>query len=406
MQLVAFTKKFSAKAVITLMFMAAPALAEKHHGPGVTDTEIKIGQTIPYSGPQSAYATVGRAHAAYFDKINAEGGINGRKIKLISLDDGFSPPKTVEQTRKLIEQDEVLLLFGSIGTASNSAIHKYVNAKQVPHLFLATGATKWGDPKNFHWTMGGLLPYQVEGKIYAKYILASKPDAKVAILYQNDDFGKDYVKGFMDGLGDKATGIVVAQASYEATDPTVESQILTLKASGADTLFTVATVKPATQTIRKIYDMGWRPLHLIRGPGTSVGAVLTPAGLEKSVGLVSSAFNKDPTDPHWKEDSALKEWRLWMKDYYPQGDVADENNVLAYLQAQMLVQTLRQCGDDLTRENVMRQAANLHNLELGMMLPGIRINTGPNDYFPIKQAQMRRFNGKEWVRFGEILGLE
>ena len=249
-----------------------------------------------------------------------------------------------------------------------------------------------------------MLPYQVEGKIYAKYVLQNKPDAKIAVLYQNDDFGKDYVKGFTDGLGDKAAGMIVAQVSYEATDPTVESQILSLKASGADTLFTVANIKPATQAIRKVYDIGWRPLHIIRGPGTSIGAVLAPAGLEKSIGLISSAFNKDPSDPHWKDDPAMKEWLKWMKDYYPQGDVADENNVLGYLQAQMLVQTLRQCGDNLTRENVMRQAANLHNLELGMLLPGIRINTGPNDYFPIKQAQMRRFDGKEWVRFGDILG--
>jgi len=390
-----------------LLVGSRASLGEKKYGPGVTDTEIKIGQTMPYSGPVSVYGTIGRAEMAYFDKINAEGGINGRKIKLISLDDGYNPAKTVEQTRKLVEDEGVLLLFGPLGTPTNTAIHKYVNTKQVPHLFPQTGATKWGDPKNFPWTMGGLLlPYQVEGKIYAKYILQNKPDARIAVLYQNDDFGKDYVKGFKDGLGEKAARMIVAEASYEVTDPMVDSQIISLKASGADTLFDVTVVRAAIQAIRKVYDIGWKPLHIIRGPGTSVGAVLAPAGLEKSVGLISADAYKDPTDPAWKDDTGMKEWLAWMKAYYPQGDVTDDNNVNAYVAAQTLVQVLRQCGDDLTRENVMHQVANLHNLELDMLLPGIRINTSPSDYFPIKQAQMRRFDGKQWVRFGGILSAE
>jgi len=391
----------------SLLVASDAALAEKKYGPGVTDTEIKIGQTMPYSGPLSAAATIGRAELAYFDMINAEGGVNGRKIRLISLDDGYNPAKTVEQTRKLVEEEGVLLLFGSLGTPTNTAIHKYVNAKQVPHLFPQTGATKWGDPKNFPWTMGGLLlPYQIEGRIYARYVLQTKPNARIAVLYQNDDFGKDYVKGFKDGLGDKAMRMIVAEASYEVTDPTLDSQVVSLQASGADTLLDVTTPKASVQTIRKVYEIGWKPLHIIRGPGTSVGAVLAPAGLEKSVGLISAASYKDPTDPAWKADPAMKQWLAWMRAYYPQGDVTDDQNVNAYVDAQVLVEVLRQCGDDLTRENVMRQAANLRNLELDMLLPGIRINTSPTDYFPIEQAQMRRFDGKEWMLFGGILGVE
>ncbi|HTT38512.1 MAG TPA: ABC transporter substrate-binding protein [Burkholderiales bacterium] len=391
----------------SLLVASDAALAEKKYGPGVTDTEIKIGQTMPYSGPLSGLGTIGRAELAYFDMINAQGGVNGRKIRLISLDDGYNPAKTVEQTRKLIEDEGVLLLFGSLGTPTNTAIHKYVNAKHVPHLFPQTGATKWGDPKHFPWTMGGLLlPYQTEGRIYARYILQSKPDARIAVLYQNDDFGKDYVKGFKDELGDKAAHMIVAEASYEVTDPMVDSQIISLQASGADMLFDVTTPKASVQTIRKVYEIGWNPLHVIRGPGTSVGAVLAPAGLEKSVGLISAQAYKDPTDPVWKDDPGMKNWLAWMKAHYPQGDVTDDNNVNAYVDAQVLVQVLRQCGDDLTRENVMRQAANLRNLELDMLLPGIRINTSPTDYFPIEQAQMRRFDGKEWVLFGGILGVE
>ena len=375
-----------------------PAWAQNKYDPGASDTEVKLGQTMPYSGALSAFGTIGKAEAAYFKKINAEGGINGRKITLLSLDDGFNPAKTVEQTRRLVEQEEVLLLFNSLGTAPNTAIHKYVNAKKIPHLFLATGATKWGDPQNFPWTMGWQLPYQVEAQLYAKYILQHQPDAKIGVLFLNDDFGKDYLKGLKDGLGDKAAKMIVAEVSYEATDPTVDSQIVTLKGSGADTFVNLGSPKTAAQAIRKVYDIGWRPLHLITKVSTSVASVLTPAGLEKSVGIVSLESQKDPTDPQWRNDPGVKEWLAWMKTYYPDGDPADIYNVFGYNHAQTLVQVLRQCGDDLTRENVMRQAANLKNLELPMLLPGIRVNTSPSDYFPIKQAQMMRFDGKEWIR--------
>ena len=380
------------------------AFGDNKYGPGVTDTEIKIGQTMPYSGPGSAYGTIGRAELAYFDKINADGGINGRRIKLISLDDSASPPKTVEQTRRLIEQEQVLLLFSPVGTPSNIAIQKYVNARKVPHLFPFSGAIRWSDPTRFPWSMGWMFPYEAEARVYAKYILQNKPGAKIAILYRYDDFGKDYVKGFKEGLGDKAASMIVAEASYEFADPTVDSQIVSLKASGADTLLDFTTGKAAAQAIRKVYDIGWRPLHIITKVSTSVGAELTPAGLEKSVGLISSNSTKDPTEPLWRDDIGMKEWLAWMKKYYPEGDPTDDNNVYGYLLAQTLVQVLRQCGDDLTRENVMRQAASLRDVELGMLLPGITLNTSASDYLPIKQAQMMRFDGKEWVRFGPILG--
>jgi len=387
-----------------LVLIAPSSLAQKKYGPGVTDTEIKIGQTMPYSGPVSAYATIGKAESAYFEKINAEGGINGRKIKLISLDDGFSPPRTIEQIRRLVEQEEVLLLFQTLGTATNTAIHQYVNAKKVPHLFVATGATKWGDPGHFPWTMGWQPAYQTEARIYAKFILNTKPHAKIGVLYENDDFGKDYVKGFRDGLGDKAAEMVVAEESYEVTDPTVDSQIIALKSSGADTFFNSANVKAAAQAIRKTYDIGWRPLHILAVVSASVAAVLTPAGLEKSKDLISVGYLKDPTDPQWKTDPGVREWIDWMKKYFPEGNVADVFNVYGYSAAQTLVQVLRQCGDDLTRENVMRQAANIKDLELPMLLPGIRINTSPTDYYPIEQMQLMRFDGQRWVLFGELIG--
>ena len=391
-------------AVMMLGTTATSALAEKKYGPGVSDTEIRIGQTMPYSGPLSAYATIGRAETAYFDKVNAEGGINGRRIRLISLDDGFNPAKTVEQTRKLIEEEQVLLLFSSLGTAPNSAIHKYVNTKKVPHLFVATGATKWGDPQNFPWTMTWQMPYQIEARVFAKYILQNKPNARIAVLYQNDDFGKDYLKGLRDGLGAKAAGMIVAEATSEASDPSVDSQIVMLRSSGADTLVAFAAPRAQAQAIRKVYDIGWRPLYIIPKVSTSVGAVLTPAGLERSIGIVSLSSTKDPTELRWNDDPGMNEWRAWMKQYYPQGDTTDDNNVYGYLYAQTLVQVLKQCGDDLSRENVMRQAANLRQLTLNLLLPGIALNTGPSDYFPVKQAQMMRFDGKEWVRFGELTG--
>jgi branched-chain amino acid transport system substrate-binding protein len=395
------------RALIALALVTAVSqvgYAQKKYGPGVTDTEIKIGSTNPYSGPASAYGVIGRAESAYFKMINDQGGINGRKINFISLDDGYSPPRTVEQVRKLVEQEQVLFLAGTLGTPPNSAIHKYVNAKGVPHIFVNTGATKWGDPKNFPWTMGFNINYQAEGNIYAKYILDTKPDAKIAILYQNDDYGKDYVKGLKDGLGGKAAKMVVAEASYEVTDPTIDSQIVTLKASGADTFYNVTTPKFAAQAIRRVYDMGWKPLHILNNVSYSVGSVLTPAGLDKSVGLITAAYFKDPADPRWKNDPGFGEYSAWLKKYYPEGDIKDSFNVSGYLIAQGVVHVLKACGDDLSRENVMKQMASIKDLQLPMMLPGIKWNTSQDDFFLIESAQLARFDGKEWVSFGKIIG--
>ena len=391
---------------ISLALASGIALAEKKYDPGATDTEIKIGQTMPYSGPGSSYGTIGKTEAAYFKMINDQGGVNGRMINLISLDDNYAPPRTVEQIRRLVEQDEVLLTFQNLGTAHNTAVQKYLNAKKVPQLFVSTGATKWGDPQHFPWTMGWLPPYQHEAHHYAKYILKSKPDAKIGILYQNDDFGRDYLKGFKDGLGDKAKTMIVAELTYEPTDPTIDSQIIALQASGADVFFDVTIPKFAAQAIRKTYDSGWRPLHVLTNVSISVGTVLQPAGLEKAVGLVSSVYLKDPTDPAWKDDKAMKDFVAFMRRYYPDGNRDDIFNVYGYAAAQTLVQVLKQCGDELTRENVMRQAANLKDLEVAGMLPGIRINTSPTDFYPIKQVQLMRFDGKTWVRFGELMSGE
>ena len=384
--------------------LASTAAAEKKYDPGATDTEIKIGHTNPYSGPASAYGTIGRSEAAYFKMINDQGGINGRKINFISLDDGYSPPRTVEQVRKLVEEEQVLLLFQSLGTPSNTAIHKYMNAKKVPQLFVSTGATKWGDPQNFPWTMGWQPNYQTEAHLYAKYLLQKKPAAKIAVLYQNDDYGKDYLKGLRDGLGSQADSLIVSAVSYEVTDPTVDSQIVTLQGSGADALFIFATPKFAAQAIRKTYDVGWKPMMFLNNVSSSVASVLQPAGLEKSVGLVTALYFKDPTDPQWANDPAMKEWQGMMKKYYPDGNLSDGFNVFGYLAAQTLVQVLKQCGDELTRENVMRQAANLRDLALPMLLPGIKINTSPTDFYPVDQIQLARFDGKRWVLFGEVLG--
>jgi branched-chain amino acid transport system substrate-binding protein len=376
----------------------------KKYAVGASDTEIKIGNIMPYSGPLSAYATIGKTIAAYFNKINAEGGINGRKINFISYDDGFSPPKTVEQARKLVESDEVLLIFQSLGTPTNNAIQKYMNANKVPQLFVATGATKCGDQKNFPWTMGWQPTYQIEGRIYAKYLLQNHPNGKIAILYQNDDSGRDYIKGLKDGLEGKIQ--VVAETPYEPTDPTVDSQIITLKASGADIFFNESSPKFAAQAIKKVAELGWKPVHLLASISASVGSVLRPAGLDNSKGILSSGYLKDPTDPTWKGDPAIKEWAAFMDKYYPDGDKTTTFTVYGYLTAQTMVQVLKQCGDDLTRENVMKQAANLKDLELGMLLPGIKINTGPNDYYPIKQMQMSRFNGEYGVLFGPVIASE
>jgi branched-chain amino acid transport system substrate-binding protein len=390
--------------VLSVLVLAAPsAFAEKKYGPGASDTEIKVGQTMPYSGPASAYGTIGRSEAAYFKMINDQGGINGRKINFISLDDANSPPKTVEQVRRLVEQEEVLFIFQSLGTASNTAIHKYMNARKVPQLFVGTGATKWGDPQNFPWTIGWQPNYQTEAHLYAKYLLQNKPDAKIAVLYQNDDYGKDYVKGLHDGLGSQADRLIAKEVSYEVNDPTVDSQIVTLQASSADTLFIIATSKFAAQAIRKAYDVGWKPMTFINNVSSSVATVLQPAGLEKSVGLITALYLKDPTDPQWENDPPMKNWLAWMKKYFPDGNVKDIFNVYGYAAAQTLVQVLKQCGDDLTRENIMRQAANLKNFEVSVLLPGIRINTSSTDFYPIEQVQLARFDGKRWVLFGEIL---
>ena len=388
---------------LVAVLAGATALAEKKYDPGASDTQIKLGQTMPYSGPVSAYGAIGKAELAYFQMINDQGGINGRKVNLISLDDAYSPPRTVEQVRKLVEEDQVLALFQTAGTPSNSAIHKYVNAKKVPHLFLATGATKWGDPANFPWTIGFQPSYQIEAHIYAKYILKNKPDAKIAVLYQNDDYGKDYLKGLKDGLGDKV-GMIVAEASYEVSDPTVDSQIVTLKSSGADVLFTIALSKFASQTIRKVYDIGWKPLHFINNVATSVGTVLSPAGLDKSVGLITAGYLKDPTDPQWGKDGGMQRWRQFMNQYMPEASQTDYNYVYGYGAAQLMAMVLKACGDDLTRENLMKQAANVKDVMLDVTLPGIKLNTGPTDYFLVKQLQLERFDGKRWLLFGEVIG--
>ena len=391
---------------LALALGTSAALAQKKYGPGVTDKEIKIGNINPYSGPASAYGTIGKTIAAYINKVNAEGGINGRKIKFISYDDGYSPPKTVEQARKLVESDEVLLIFQSLGTPTNTAIHKYMNAKKVPQLFVATGATKWGDPKHYHWTMGWQPSYQSEGRIYAKYLLKNKPDAKIGILYQNDDYGKDYVKGLKDGLGAKAAKMIVSEQPYEVTNPTVDSQIVNLKASGANVFYNVTTPKFAAQAIKKAAEISWHPLHLLNNVSNSVGGVLKPAGFNNSKGILSTIYLKDPTDPKWKNDSAYKTWVAFMDKYYPKGDKTSGFTVYGYTVAQTLVQVLKQCGDNLTRENVMKQAANLKNLKLGMLLPGMMINTSPTDYRPIEQMQIVKFDGKTWEPLGPVMSGE
>jgi branched-chain amino acid transport system substrate-binding protein len=377
----------------------SPAAAQ--NTPGVSKSEIKIGNIMPYSGPASAYGVIGKTEAAYFNKLNAEGGINGRKINFISYDDGYSPPKTVEQARKLVESDEVLLIFNSLGTPTNTAIQKYMNAKKVPQLFVATGATKWNDPKFFPWTMGWQPSYQAEGHIYAQYLLKVRPEGTIGILYQNDDYGKDYVKGLKDGLNGKMK--IVAEVPYETSDPTIDSQMVALKNSGADVFYNVTTPKFAAQAIKKAAEMNWKPLHLLNNVSSSVGSVLRPAGLENAKGLLTTLYEKDPTDPAWKDDPAFKEWVAFMDHYYPEGDKTNINTVYGYLAAQTMVQVLKQCGDDLSRENVMRQAANLKDLALGMLLPGVAINTSPTDFAPIKQQQLGRFNGEDWERFGPVM---
>ena len=399
-----FPAHLMAIGVMVLTATAAATAGEKRNGPGISDDEITIGQTMPYSGPSSAWGAEGLAELAYIKMINEQGGVNGRQIRLISLDDAYSPPRTVEQTRKLVEQEQVALIFSSLGTAPNTAIQKYLNGRKVPQLFIATGASKWSDPEHFPWTMGWQASYLTEARIYAHYIREQRPDGKIAVLYQNDDYGKDYLQGLKDGLGDKYAAMVVAVATYEVSDPTVDSQIVTLQASGADIFVDIAGPKFAAQAIRKVYDIGWKPLHLLNTVGSAVGAVLQPAGLEKSVGIITARYYKDPSDPQWLKDPAFEEWLAWMQRYNPEGNLSDYYNVLGYSTAMTMVHVLKQCGDDLSRENILRQATNIQHLELPMLLPGVTINTSPTDYRPIKQMRLVRFDGKSWTLFGELQG--
>jgi ABC-type branched-subunit amino acid transport system substrate-binding protein len=395
------TTPFALAAAFTLA-VATPALAQKNYDPGASDTEIKVGNIMPYSGPASSYGVIGKTEAAFFNMINAQGGINGRKINFISYDDGYVPPKAVEQARKLVEGDEVLFIFQSLGTPSNVAIQKYMNSKKVPQLFVATGATRWGDPQNFPWTIGWQPNYQSEARIYAKYVLDHYPNSKIAVFYQNDDAGKDQIKGLHDGLGDKAN-MIIAEKAYEVTDPTIDSQIVALHDSGADIFFTWAAPKGAAQAIKKVYELNWRPKFFLANVSTSVASVMKVAGLDASKDIISSAYLKDPTDPSWKDDAEVKEWKAFMDKWYPEGDKTNSNNVYAYAVAQTLVEVLKQCGDNLTRENVMKQAASLKDYSPKMLLPGIKINTAPDDFYPIEQMQLMRFDGEAWRLFGDII---
>jgi branched-chain amino acid transport system substrate-binding protein len=390
----------------TLALLAAsssPSFAQKKYDTGATDTEIKIGNIMPYSGPASAYGVIGKTEEAYFRKINADGGINGRKINFVSYDDAYSPPKTVEQARKLVESDEVLLVFNSLGTPPNSAIQKYMNQKKVPQLFVATGATKWDDPKDFPWTMGWQPNYQSESRIYARYILKERPNAKIAILYQNDDYGKDYVKGLKDGLGAKAASMIVIEESYEVSQPTIDSNMVKLKSTDADVFFNVTTPKFAAQAIKKMNEIGWKPLHILNNVAASIGTVMKPAGFENSQGIISSAYFKDPTDVQWKDDASMKAWNEFLDKYYPEANRTDASVMYGYIVAQGLEHVLKACGDDLTRANVMKQAANIKNFEPRGLLPGVKVNTSPTDFAPLSQLQLMRFKGETWERFGEVL---
>jgi branched-chain amino acid transport system substrate-binding protein len=390
----------TATAVIT--FTSGAAFAQKKYDTGASDTEIKIGNIMPYSGPASAYGVIGKTEEAYFKMINDKGGINGRKINFVTYDDGYSPPKAVEQVRKLVESDEVLAVFNPLGTPSNSAIQKYLNAKKIPQLFVATGATKWNDPKNFPWTMGWQPSYQSEAQIYAKWLLKEKPDAKIAILYQNDDFGKDYLKGTKDGLGAKASSIIMEE-SYEVSEPSIDGHIVKIKAANPDVLMIYTTPKFGAQTIKKTAELGWKPLQIITNVSASVGSVMKPAGFEASQGVLSAAYAKDGADPRWNDDPGMKKWSEFLDKYMPGADKTDASIVYGYGAAQTLAKALEQCGDDLTRANLMKQAASLKDFAPDTLLPGVKINTGPSDFAPISQLQMQRFKGERWEQFGEIL---
>ena len=387
-------------AVLVALTSAAPAVADDM--PGVTATEIKIGNTNGYSGPNSAVSVIAKLETAFFKMVNDQGGVAGRKINFISLDDGYSPPKTLEQVRRLIEEDQVALLFNTLGTPTNSAIHRYVNEKKVPHLFISSGADKWGDYQHFPWSMGFQPSFRTEAQIYAKYILKEKPNAKIAILYQNDDFGKDYLVGMKDVLGDNFDKMVVT-ASYEATDPTIDSQITSLQAAGANVLLVAAISKFAAQAIRKVHDLDWKPLFFMSNASTSIGAVIKPARPENAIGLITAGYLKDPNGPMWKNDAGMNEWRDFMAKYMPGADTTDGAYVFAYAVSKAMLQVLKQCGDDLGRENIMKQAANLHDLELPTLLPGIKLNTSPTNYHPIRQMQFAKFDGSIWVPFGDVI---
>jgi branched-chain amino acid transport system substrate-binding protein len=394
-----------ATAVIVFAASTGSATAQKKYDTGATDTEIKIGNIMPYSGPASAYGVIGKTEEAYFRKVNAEGGINGRKINFISYDDGYSPPKAVEQARKLVESDEVLVVFNPLGTPSNSAIQKYLNVKKVPQLFVATGATKWNDPKDFPWTIGWQPSYQGEARIYAKYLMKERPDSKIAVLYQNDDFGKDYLIGLKDGLGAKASMIVAAE-SYETSEPTIDNHIVKLKATGADIFLDIATPKFAAQAIKKLAEIDWKALHIVSNVSSSVGGVIKPAGFENSQGILSAAYAKDGADAQWDNDPGMKKFIAFLEKYYPEGNKLDGSVVYGYGVAQTMVKVLEMCGDNLTRENIMRQAASLKDFAPDTLLPGVKINTGANDFAPIEQLQMERFKGEKWELFGDIISGE
>src|SRR4051812_32578191 len=396
-----------ASAALAILAAAGSAFAaDKAYDTGANDTSIKIGNIMPYSGPASAYGIIGKTEAAYFRKINAAGGVNGRKIDFVSYDDAYSPPKAVEQARKLVESDEVLLIFNSLGTPSNSAIQKYMNAKKVPQLFVATGATKWNDPQNFPWTMGWQPSYQAESRIYAKWLLKEKPEAKIAVLYQNDDYGKDYLKGLKDGLGSKAASMIVVEESYETSEPTIDNHIVKLKSTGADVFMNITTPKFAAQAIKKNAEIGWKPLHFLNNVSASVGSVMKPAGFENGQDIISADYLKDVSDPAWNNDPGMKEFLAFMTKYFPEGDKLDKGTIVGYAVAQTLVQVLKQCGDNLTRENVMKQAANLKDFRTEALLPGVKINTSPTDFAPISQLQLEKFKGEKFELFGDVISAD
>ena len=404
--MVKMRRRYFAAGSAALVFAPSIVRAQKKYDPGVSDTEIKLGHTNPYSGPLSAYGVIGKAEAAYWQMVNDKSGINGRKVNFITYDDGYSPPKTVEMVRKLVEDDKVFAIFQLLGTPTNTVVHKYLNQKKVPQLFVATGASKWGDPKNFPWTMGWQPDYATEGGIYAKHILGQHKGEKIAVLWQNDDSGKDYVAGFLKGLGKENEKMVVASVSYEVTDPTVDSQIIQLKNSGATVFFNDAAPKAAAQAIRKVADLGWKPAHYLTNVSASVSSVLKPAGFDASQGIITAAYLKDPTDPQWASSPDFIEWKAWMAKYHPTGNPLDSFNAYGYAVSATMHDCLKRCGDELTRANLLKQATSMKRLVVPMLLPGITINTSPTDYYPIQAVRLQRFKGETWELFGDVLSNE